>query len=79
MGPGAAGSLTIEEPTQVTVTYTNLSGTHTQQYNTSRIAYELTGTINSPKLVYEHGAIILQQYITTRNWRWWWKWLYRAL
>jgi len=50
IGPGAAGSVTVEEPTQVNVTYTNASVTHNVLYNTSRITYELTGTINSPKI-----------------------------
>ena len=57
-GPGVAGSLTVEDGVQVDVTYTDDSGTHTESYNSSRITYEMAGTINSPKLVYEHGVII---------------------
>jgi len=59
-GPGVAGALTsdnvavsiqyiidaFEEPT---VTYT---------YSSNRVIYEVQGTIDSPKLVYEHGVII---------------------
>ena len=59
-GPGVAGALTsdnvavsiqyiidaFEEPT---VTYT---------YSSNRVIYEVHGTVDSPKLVYEHGVII---------------------
>jgi hypothetical protein len=57
-GPGAFGTLTVEEvPAQVTVRY-NDGTNHTKPYNSARITYEMSGTINSPKLVYEHGVII---------------------
>jgi len=57
-GPGAFGTLAVEEaPVPIIVTYDN--GTNsTAPYNSVRITYEMTGTINSPKLVYEHGLII---------------------
>lgn len=57
-GPGVAGTLAVEEHAQVSVTYKDDSGTYAKTYNSSRITYELAGTINSPKLVYEHGVII---------------------
>ena len=57
-GPGAFGTLTVEEaPAPITVRY-NDSTNHTEPYNSTRITYEMSGTINSPKLVYEHGVII---------------------
>jgi hypothetical protein len=57
-GPGAAGTLTVEEvPAPINVTYNN-GTTYTEHYDSCRITYELSGTINSPKLVYEHGVII---------------------
>jgi hypothetical protein len=68
-GPGAAGTLTVEEaPAPITVIY-NDGTTYTVPYNSKRITYELKGTINSPKLVYEHGVIITDWgtagYVTT--------------
>ena len=57
-GAGVSGSLTVEDNVGITVTYTNASGSYTKTYNSSRIIYEADGTINSPKLVYEHGIII---------------------
>jgi hypothetical protein len=57
-GPGAAGTLTVEEaPAPIIVTYNNGSE-YIAPYNSVRITYEMSGTINSPKLVYEHGVII---------------------
>jgi hypothetical protein len=57
-GPGAAGTLTVEEaPVPIIVTYNNDSE-YTEPYNSVRITYVMSGTINSPKLVYEHGVII---------------------
>jgi hypothetical protein len=57
-GPGAFGTLAVEEaPAPITVTYNNGSE-YTEPYNSTRITYEMSGTINSPKLVYEHGVII---------------------
>jgi len=54
-GPGAFGTLAVEEaPASVIVTYNNGSET----FNSARITYNLSGTINSPTLVYEHGVII---------------------
>lgn len=61
-GVGVYGSLTVDDDVQITVDYTNASGTYTKTYNSSRIIYEAHGMINSPKLVYEHGVII-------RDWR----------
>jgi hypothetical protein len=57
-GPGAAGSITVENA-GITGSYT-VSGasTHPVNYNSSRIIYDLNGMIHSPKLVYEHGIII---------------------
>ena len=58
-GPGAFGTLTVENDVAVTVVCTDGDGGVTSRdYNTSRLIYELTGTANSPKLVYEHGIII---------------------
>ncbi len=58
-GTGVAGSLTSNS-VNVTVQYT-LSGSGnpvTQTYSSNRIAYEVHGTIDNPKLVYEHGLVI---------------------
>ena len=57
-GPGAFGTLAVEEaPAPINITYNN--GTeYIVPYNSARITYEMSGTINSPKLVYEHGVII---------------------
>jgi hypothetical protein len=59
-GPGVAGILTSENVT-ITVEYTIDSAgepTLTKTYNSNRVVYEAQGTIDSPKLVYEHGVII---------------------
>ena len=58
-GTGVAGSLTSES-VNVTVQYTLSGGGSpvTQTYSSSRIAYEVHGTIDNPKLVYEHGLVI---------------------
>ena len=59
-GPGVAGALTSDN-TAVSIEYT-IDGlgdpTITTSYNSNRIIYEVQGTIDSPKLVYEHGVII---------------------
>ena len=59
-GPGVAGTLTSES-VEVSIEYT-IDGlgdpTITASYNSNRIIYEVQGTIDSPKLVYEHGVII---------------------
>jgi hypothetical protein len=57
---GAYGTLAVEEaPASVTVTYYNGSEPPiTETFDSKRITYNLTGTINSPTLVYEHGVII---------------------
>jgi hypothetical protein len=59
-GPGAFGTLTVEEaPAQVIVIYNDGSELPiTETFDSKRITYTLSGTINSPKLVYEHGVII---------------------
>ena len=58
-GPGAFGTLTVENDVAVNVVCTDGDGDVTSRnYNTSRLIYDLTGTANSPKLVYEHGIII---------------------
>jgi hypothetical protein len=58
-GTGVAGSLTSNDA-NVTVEYTleGSSSPITQTYSSSRVAYEVQGTIDSPQLVYEHGIII---------------------
>ena len=59
-GPGVAGALTSDN-VSVSIEYT-IDGlgdpTITQTYNSNRIIYEVQGTVDSPKLVYEHGVII---------------------
>jgi hypothetical protein len=69
-GPGAFGTLTVEEaPAPITVRF-NTSTNHTVPYNSTRLTYEMAGTINSPKLVYEHGVIITDwgtKSVTTDN------------
>jgi len=57
-GSGVAGTLTSEN-VAVTIEYT-IDGWEpiTQTYNSNRIIYEVQGTVDSPKLVYEHGVII---------------------
>ncbi len=62
-GVGAVGMLSTDtENMKIVIEYTvNVTGTlitYTKTYNSSRIIYEAYGTINSPKLVYEHGIII---------------------
>lgn len=59
-GPGVAGSLTSDN-VSVSIVYTiDAPGNPTvnQTYNSNRISYEVQGTVDSPKLVYEHGVII---------------------
>ncbi len=57
-GPGVAGALTSDN-VAVTIEYT-IEGYPmvTQSYNSNRVIYEAQGTVDSPKLVYEHGVII---------------------
>ena len=59
-GPGVAGSLTSDNvPVSIVYTIDGLGDpTITQTYNSNRISYEVQGTVDSPKLVYEHGVII---------------------
>jgi hypothetical protein len=59
-GTGVAGALTSDN-VAVTIVYTiDAPGnpTITQTYSSNRIIYEVQGTIDRPKLVYEHGVII---------------------
>jgi hypothetical protein len=59
-GTGVAGSLTSDN-VSVNIVYTIDSPgnpTVNQTYNSNRISYEVQGTIDRPKLVYEHGVII---------------------
>jgi len=69
-GPGVAGALTSDN-VGVSIVYTIDAfeePTVTQSYNSNRITYEVQGTIDSPKLVYEHGLIIRDygnEYATT--------------
>jgi hypothetical protein len=57
-GTGVAGSLSSES-VDITVEYTIEGGEPiTQSYESNRIIYEVQGTVDSPKLVYEHGLII---------------------
>jgi len=59
-GTGVAGALTSDN-TAVSIEYT-IDGLGdpaiTTSYNSNRIIYEVQGTIDSPKLVYEHGVIV---------------------
>ena len=57
-GAGVAGALTSDN-VAISIEYT-IEGdpTITQSYESNRILYEVQGTIDSPKLVYEHGVII---------------------
>ncbi len=59
-GAGVAGSLTSDNMA-ISIEYT-LDGlgdpTITANYTSNRISYEVQGTIDSPKLVYENGIII---------------------
>lgn len=61
-GVGVAGMLSTDtENMKIVIDYTlNTTGspTFSRSYNSTRIIYEAYGTINSPKLVYEHGIII---------------------
>lgn len=57
---GVAGALTSDN-VAITIEYTidGLSDpTITTNYMSNRVIYEVQGTVNSPKLVYEHGVII---------------------
>ena len=67
---GAPGMLTVEKDVKILVKYgINVAGTltsHTKIFNSSRITYESYGTINSPKLVYEHG-ILIRDFRTSNN------------
>jgi len=59
-GTGVAGSLTSDN-VSVSIVYTidgPGSPTITQVYNSNRVIYEVQGTVDSPRLVYEHGLII---------------------
>jgi len=59
-GTGVAGSLTSEN-VAISIEYTidvSWNPTITTSYDSNRILYEVQGTIDSPKLVYEHGVII---------------------
>ena len=59
-GSGVAGALTSDNVV-VSIEYT-IDGlgdpTITTSYTSNRITYEVQGTVDSPKLVYEHGVII---------------------
>jgi FlaG/FlaF family flagellin (archaellin) len=59
-GTGVAGALTSDN-VEVSIVYT-IDGlgdpTITKSYNSNRVIYEVQGSIDSPKLVYEHGLII---------------------
>ena len=59
-GPGVAGSLTSDNaPVSIAYTIDGLGDpTITRTYNSNRISYEAQGTVDSPRLVYEHGVII---------------------
>ncbi|MDD5094501.1 MAG: hypothetical protein PHV74_09005 [Dehalococcoidia bacterium] len=69
-GTGVAGSLTSEN-VAVSIAYTIdafLEPVITTDYTSNRIIYEAHGSIDSPKLVYEHGLIIRDygnEYATT--------------
>jgi FlaG/FlaF family flagellin (archaellin) len=59
-GTGVAGSLTSDN-VAVSIEYTiDAPGDPviTQTYNSNRVTYEVQGTIDRPRLVYEHGVII---------------------
>lgn len=58
-GPGVAGALTSDNAA-ISIEYTidGFEEPITESYNSNRIIYEVQGTIDSPKLVYEHGLII---------------------
>lgn len=59
-GSGVAGALTSDS-VAISIQYT-IDGlgdpTITQSYTSDRTIYEVQGTVDSPKLVYEHGVII---------------------
>ena len=59
-GPGVAGSMTSED-VAVSIEYT-IDGLGdpiiSTAYTSNRIIYDVKGTVDSPKLVYEHGVII---------------------
>jgi hypothetical protein len=59
-GSGVAGSLTSDNaPVSIVYTIDGLGDpTITRTYSSNRISYEVQGTVDSPKLVYEHGVII---------------------
>jgi hypothetical protein len=59
-GPGAFGTLTVEDDVNVNVVCKDSAEVviASRNFDTSRIIYDLIGTVNSPKLVYEHGIII---------------------
>ena len=59
-GEGATGTLAVESGVNISVNYTTsgASAPDKLDYSSSRITYELHGTINSPKYVYEHGILI---------------------
>jgi outer membrane protein assembly factor BamB len=69
-GTGVAGSLT-SDTVPISIVYTiDAPGDPviTQNYSSNRISYEVQGTVDSPKLVYEHGVIIRDygnEYATT--------------
>ncbi|MFC2002140.1 hypothetical protein ACFLUZ_06560 [Chloroflexota bacterium] len=69
-GAGVAGSLTSDN-VSVSIVYIIDAFEEpviTQTYNSNRIIYEVQGSIDSPKLVYEHGLIIRDygnEYTTT--------------
>ena len=59
-GPGVAGTLTSDN-VGVSVVYTIDAfeePTVAANYTSNRIIYEVQGTIDSPRLVYEHGVVI---------------------
>ena len=59
-GPGVAGALTSES-VSVSIEYTidaYEEPTITTNYTSNRVIYEVQGSIDSPKLVYEHGVMI---------------------
>jgi len=59
-GPGVAGALTSEN-VLVSIEYTIDAFEEpiiTTNYTSNRVIYEVQGTVDSPKLAYEHGVII---------------------
>jgi hypothetical protein len=59
-GTGVAGSLTSDNVSVSIVSTIDAPGNPTvnQTYSSNRISYEVQGTIDRPRLVYEHGVII---------------------